>query len=231
MQLGLIALRIRASQSDRNTNGDSATFWDSINDNARVFGSAELVLAQKEGTLLNEAAFVVPLADNSTPNREQAGINQIITENFGVVVALKNDTNIKDELGITSYDRIAGVRTELWAALVNWQPSTTAYSLVQYGGGSLQSLNRAWIWYLFNFSYQICISENDGYDNEADSLPNLVQFYTQYTLGGDPNLPITTGIPTNLLDIDMTQIVKINHAFGDGFATGFDTVDKDRQGD
>jgi hypothetical protein len=161
MKLGTIALRIRVAETSLEN---------------RVAGAAELALAIA-GTLLEECAFVLPLVESAPANTQDSGINQLLTERFGVIVALKNDTSQADKTGLTAYDRLHDLRQELFSALLGWY-ITGAESQVYYGGGTLLDVNRAWLWYQFEFEYTTRLTEEDLII--PDTLDDFDRIYAQY---------------------------------------------------
>lgn len=173
MKLGAIALKIRSGYSAGQTD-----FGD------RIAGAAELAIALRQ-TLNNEQAFVVPLSDNAAANDLETDINQVITESFGVIVALKNDSSVSDKIGLTAYDRIHNIRAQIWKTILNWNiPASidpNAEGPIEYAGGTLLDINRGWLWYQFAFSYKSRIDKDDGV--EEDPLPAFLELYAQYILG------------------------------------------------
>jgi len=196
-----------------------------------VGGSADLANAM-EYSLTKEAAFVIQLAETASANNYDSSINQKITERFAVVVALDNGTSNKDKLGLIAYDRLAGIRTELFSAILGWQMTDTE-SLVEYSGGKVLGVNRAWLWYQFEFSVDTRITDDDGVDNGADDLPLFDEIYAQYILAPSADLP-QAHVPVNF-DVDMTQIIDfttnpaVDGAVGTGFGQGFDIINSGRQ--
>ena len=120
MRIGPIVLKLRLAQTRFGN---------------RIGGTAELDLAKKY-TLTNEMAFVVPIMETCKENEYDSGINQKITEQFGVIVALKNDTYQQDKSGLTAYDQLHDTRSEIFEALLGWEVSW-AESLIYYAGGSI----------------------------------------------------------------------------------------------
>lgn len=213
MQLSPIVLKIRAQETE---------FGNYIG------GAAELALAM-EYSLTKEAAFVIQLAETATPNDYDSTINQKISERFAVVVALDNGTSDRDKMGLIAYDRLQGIRTELFGAILGWQ-MPGAEGLIEYSGGKVLGINRAWLWYQFEFSVDTRITDSDGTDNGADDLGWFDTIYAQYILAPSANLP-QENIPVNF-DVDMTQIIdfttnpNIDGAFGNGFGQVFDIVNR-----
>ena len=176
MLIGQIVLKLR--------NADTS-FGDLIG------GAAQLALALSS-TLTREMAFVIPLADNATDNKLDMGIDQKITESFGVVVALKNDISASNKLGLIAYDRLHSIRAEIWKAILGWLP--TGYEdPISYGNGKLLDINPAYLWYQFKFNYKIRIDNDDGISmGSTDSFDTL---YNQWVLSPNVEIPIKEYLP------------------------------------
>ena len=213
MRIGPIALKLRIAKT---------RFGDLIG------GAAELAYALA-GTLTKEVAFVIQLAETVDPNTYDSGINQKISERFGVIVALDNATSDRDKTGLTAYDTLFEIRTELFAALLGWQ-MPGAEDLVSYGGGRILGIDRARLWYQFEFVAGTRISDEDGVDSGVEALEDFDTIYAQYVLTPSADLP-AGGIPVEptTFMVDMTAIVDftsnpdVDGAFGSGFGIGFDT--------
>ncbi|NUF48640.1 phage tail terminator protein [Gilliamella sp. ESL0250] len=114
----------------------------------RVGGAAEFSAIKDTAFLQLPAAYVVPLDDRAEDNKSQTDYWQNVTERFGVIVVLKPI----DERGQhEAYDIVENIKTELWRALLGYEPSPAHYP-IQYDGGDLLDLDRGRIFYQFNFS-------------------------------------------------------------------------------
>lgn len=213
MQLAPIVLKIRAA---------STRFGN------RVSGAADLsrILA---GTLTNEMAYVIQLADNATPNQYDTTINQRLTDRIGVVVALKNDTSSKDKTGITAYDSIHNVRAEIFRAILGWKMDG-AESLLCYRGGRLLQLTRAYLWYQFEFEADIRLTDADGVVQRE--LPFFNTIYSKLLEYPDEQFFDSEAKPIDLefedlIAPDMEHMVDLTvdldaGAFSKAFSTAFD---------
>lgn len=214
MKLGSIVLKLRLA-STRFKN--------------RIAGAAELAFALK-GTLQEEMAFVVQLSETATPNTLDSGISQKITERFGIIVMLKNDVSQKDKTGLTAYDSLFEIRTELFKALLGWQMDG-AESLVSYSSGKVLGINRAQFWYQFEFEVATRINgDEDGVDAGRDTLDDFDTIYAQWVMTPSADLPVGN-LPVTIFDPDMTSIVDFTDnpddgAFGRGFGIRFDIDEK-----
>lgn len=185
-------------------------------DNA-IGGAAEYAMA-RENTLLKEMAFILPLIDTAEANDYDTSVNQKVTEQFAVVVALKNDNNFADKTGFAAYNRLHDIRQELFeaylgldiASLYGSSWSATSNSLVYYRGGQLLDLDRAYIWYQFTFEYQYSL-EGQYQETDPDDLDDFSKIWADYELNEshDPsdNLPVTEELPINLFSPDMKQLI------------------------
>jgi len=181
----------------------------------RIAGAAELAEATKN-TLNTEMAFVVQSGETTSANTDDLSINQRMTEVFSVVVALRNDTTQKDKTGVIAYDTLFDVRSQLFDALLGLElpddENLCVLTPVSYAGGNIMSLNRAWLWYQFNFSvdYRLEAQAQNKYLEEiAANYPNLDEIFAQYELTPSDNIPLTgpEGLPVNIFELDMEQLV------------------------
>ncbi len=194
-----------------------------------IGGSADLVKAM-DYSLTKEAAFVIQLAETASTNNYDNSISQLISERFAVVVALDNGSSDKDKLGIIAYDRLQGIRTQLFKAILGWQ-IPAAESITSYSGGKVLGINRAKLWYQFEFSADTRITDDDGIDNGAAELPWFDEIRAQYILSPSADLP-QSHVPLNpdVVNVDMTQIIdftsnpEVDGAFGKGFGQVFDVI-------
>jgi len=209
MKIGPIVLRLRLCDT-RFTN--------------YIAGAAELSYAL-QGSLQKEMAFVIQLSETVEPNKLDSGISQIITERFGVIVALDNSQEQKDKTGLTAYDQLYEVRQELFEALLGWQMEGMD-SLVSYAGGKVLGINRAQFWYQFEFEADFRIT--DMVDVGRDELEDFNSIYAQWIMAPSGKLPAIR-IPVD--DPDMETIIDFTDdprygAFGSGFGIKFDTCTK-----
>jgi hypothetical protein len=162
------------------------------------------------------------------------------------VVAIANGTVEDDLTGITSYDKLHTIRAEIFSALVGWDPGYNGP--IVYRGGRLLDINRAWLWFQYEFEFPAILKTNSAAEGELqetayegstvvgpEELADFLKVYTQYIMtpsvkwqdclklleGEGNHLPITALAP------DMTQIVDLTNQYEGGFAefgwgTGFD---------
>ncbi len=149
----------------------------------RIGGAAELALAL-QGTLQAEMAFVIPLSETASDNKLDNEVEQRLTERFGVVVALQNDTTDKDKTGLTAYDSLFEIRAEIWKALLGWKIDGAESYPISYRGGRVLGINRAQFWYQFEFSVDAWIGQEDGVDVDRKDLDDFDKIYAQWAITG-----------------------------------------------
>lgn len=202
-----------------------------------VAGSAELDLALRN-TLKKDMAFVVPIADDSPSNLYDSGESQLITERFSVIIALANDVSDKDKTGLTSYDQLHDIRSELFRALVGWQ-ILGAESLIYYAGGKFITVQNDYLWWQYDFEYKSRITEFDGYCDiieqtdfsqrkQVSQLDSFDKISSKYILWPGKDLPwqgtvseITSDLTQMETWIDLTEDPNAG-PYDRGFGSGFD---------
>ena len=115
----------------------------------RVAGAAEFqaILESSAIPATPPAAWVVPLDDSAEPMNETGTILHL-TERFGVFVLLDSTA---DPRGQTARVDVETVRLDLWKTLLGWEPETNTYP-IQYEGGEVIKLDRARLFYRYEFS-------------------------------------------------------------------------------
>lgn len=129
----------------------------------RVAGAAEYKPLPESAALSVPCAFVVPLDDTPEKNQSMNSIRQLLDDSFAVIVAV---SNVADERGQGAVRSIHAIRAALWSALLGWQPSGR-HDGIEYQGGQLISLDRARLWYQFEFSAAMEIEPADGWQEGA----------------------------------------------------------------
>ena len=113
----------------------------------RIAGAAQFKLLPENAALAVPCAFVIPLDDSPQESRAQNSVRQALTDSFAVILAV---SNVTDEKGQNGAQSIHLLRAEIWAALLGWRPDLR-YDGINYEGGHLLSLDRARLWYQFEF--------------------------------------------------------------------------------
>ena len=131
----------------------------------RIAGAAEYKRLPETANLAMPAAYVIPLDDNAEAMDSANGYSQIVRDGFAVIVAVSNAT---DERGQAGYTSVAAIRAALWAALLAWKPDA-AHGPIQYEGGALLDMDRARLYYQFEFSAATEIVEVDTWQATANA--------------------------------------------------------------
>lgn len=131
----------------------------------RVGGAAAYKPLEPAANLVMPAAYVIHMDDEAGPQTSSNGYNQVVDDVFAVIVVL---SNTPDERGQTALSSIHSIRAELWAALLAWQPDTE-HGAIEYRGGQLLDLDRARLYYQFEFSTRTEISEADTWQGIANA--------------------------------------------------------------
>lgn len=160
----------------------------------RVAGAAEYKPVPEAAALSVPCAFVIPLDDNPQEPMSLNGVRQRLIDSFAVVVAVSNRA---DEIGQASRGTVTNLRAELWAALLGWRPvavggntADSRYDGIAYQGGQLLALDRARLWYQFEFGAPMEICPEDGYQEiELAALPAFDGFTIKLDISSpsDPN--------------------------------------------
>lgn len=144
----------------------------------RVAGAAQFKLLQENQQMPVPCAFVVPLDDSPQDQMAMNAVRQSLRDSFAVIVALDNRS---DEKGQGSADTMHAMRAELWAALLGWRPapigvdsSQSRYDGITYEGGQVLALDRARLWYQYEFGALMEIDDDDGW--QETELENLAHF-------------------------------------------------------
>lgn len=136
----------------------------------RVAGAADFKPLPETASLAVPCAFVIPLDDNPQESMAMNSVRQVLKDSFAVVVAISNTA---DEKGQGSAASVHTYRAALWAALLGWRPDLR-YDGITYEGGQLLSLDRARIWYQFEFGALMEIEPSDGWQEiELGQLPHF----------------------------------------------------------
>lgn len=125
--------------------------------NRRFAGAAEFAALDEAAKLALPAGYVIPLDDEPLDQQSSNSYYQLVRDMFGVVVVLSNTT---DERGQTSINSVHAIRAELLKALLAWEIDDEHHA-IEYRGGSLLHVDRARIYYQFEFSAEVQVGEED----------------------------------------------------------------------
>lgn len=129
----------------------------------RVAGAAQFAAVTESTSLQMPCAYVIPLDDSPDPSMSQTGVRQRLSEAFEVVVALDNRA---DERGQAAGVNVHTMRAALWRALLGWQPEER-YDAITYEGGNVLSIDRARLFWRFEFATAMEIEPSDGFQEVA----------------------------------------------------------------
>lgn len=168
----------------------------------RVSGAAEFRPLSEVSKLSLPFAYVIPLHDETGEQKSQTDYWQECTDGFSVVVALDNRAG---ELGLESVDNAVHiVRRHLWRALLGWSPEKKYTFGIEYRGGVLLDMNRAILYYKFDFQATFEIGPEDTWhEQEIDALPWLETVHVDVDLIDPGNGP--DGHPEFQSDINLSH--------------------------
>ncbi|MBI0275664.1 hypothetical protein I6H07_07410 [Hafnia alvei] len=138
----------------------------------RVYGAAEFAPINAVGQTAIPAAWVVPMHDQTHPQKSQTDYWQNCDDCFSVIVVLSNQS---DELGFDAVNNaIHVIRSKLFGALLGWRPAPEYTRGIEYVGGILMDMNRAVMYYKFDFMGSFEITEEMTWQFiELSELPFL----------------------------------------------------------
>jgi len=100
------------------------------------------------------AAFVIPISDQAPPTARVNGIEQAVTETFGVVLILRSAATAADRA--VTFD---GLRDDVVGLLLGWVPNP-ACTPIQYVGGAMIDVTPNEVRRLIKFSTRYLIRSN-----------------------------------------------------------------------
>lgn len=168
----------------------------------RVGGAASFKVLPEATNLEVPAAWVVPMADQPQAPGSLNGYRQSVEDHVAVVVAISNRA---DERGQTSANALREVRKALFRALLGWQPEED-YEAMVFEGGELVHLDRARLYYQFQFSAAWEIDTTDTFiDARDEELPPFAGLDVKVDAAQpfDPNLKPAGG-PDGTIDAGAT---------------------------
>ncbi|CCV45111.1 hypothetical protein RSF51_002057 [Yersinia enterocolitica] len=134
----------------------------------RVSGAAEYELLLENGKMALPSAWIIPTNDTAGEQRSKTDYWQTITDGFAVVVVVNNSADQRGQKA--AFDAVDDVRAELFKALLGWEPES-CYDPLQYDGGNLLDMNRAHLYYQYDFSATRDITVEDTH--QWDDLQQL----------------------------------------------------------
>jgi len=113
----------------------------------RIAGASEYADEVAAARLTLPCAFVIRGAIFTDDARTLGEVVQMMTEEFGIAVAVDNSV---DGRGQAAEEFLDDVRTELLKALLGWNPDAE-HNAFEYGGEQPLEINRGRLWRLFLF--------------------------------------------------------------------------------
>lgn len=157
----------------------------------RVAGAAEYKRLPETANLDMPAAYVIPLDENPEQAQSQNGYRQVVRDSVAVVVVLANTA---DERGQGSITSVRAIRAELWAALLGWEPDAD-HGRIEYEGGQLLDLDRARLYYQFEFAAETEIVEADTWQGDSNAaLPAFTDLGLTVNVPGSPDTVEATAV-------------------------------------
>lgn len=141
----------------------------------RVAGAADFRqgLENYNTNMALPAAYVMPLGQEADPNRNMVGYWQIVHEMIGIVVELDATPDRRGQAPAMTYDDI---KAALYASLLNWAPAECRVPNrqgFQFSGGHHLDLDRARLFYQFEFLLPWLLTEEDGWQDPSEPIDLL----------------------------------------------------------
>lgn len=139
----------------------------------RVAGAADFQLGLKNynENMALPAAYVVPLDQESRGNQVMTGLIEVIDKTVAVVVELDATPDRRGQDPTMSYDAI---ETQLFGAMLLWAPEPCRVPNgqgYQFTGGRFLDLDRARVFYQWEFLLPWQITDGDAWDVDFDAVP------------------------------------------------------------
>lgn len=139
----------------------------------RVAGAAEFVrgLRDYSTSLPLPAAYVVPGTQDAETNNTWGGLQQLVHVTVGVVVELDAQTDRRGQAPAMDLD---GVRDQVFASVLNYKFDDCHVARgASYVGGHELALDRARLFYQFDFNVDWQITDADGVQPESVPLQSV----------------------------------------------------------
>jgi hypothetical protein len=145
----------------------------------RVSGAADFAAGLESAVnMLLPAAYVLRLADDTTPNDLFPGLQQLVEERMAVVVEFDNTTGADADrrTGFAGVNQVDAMRANLWAGLLSWIPPDQVGRAARgfsYGGARLLDFDRARLFWEFDFTIETTLTDADGVQLSGDPLTQI----------------------------------------------------------
>jgi len=139
----------------------------------RVAGAADFRqgLENYNANMALPAAYVVPLDQEAERNSVMTGFIQLVEKTIGVVVELDARADRRGQDPAMSYETI---ETQLFKSLLLWAPAGCRVPNLQgyqFRGGRFLDLDRARLFYQWEFLLPWQIDNGDAFDPTEDAIP------------------------------------------------------------
>lgn len=135
----------------------------------RVAGAAEFYAGLKNynTSMALPAAYVLPLGQDAEPNQVWNGLIQIVNKSIGIAVELDAQTDRRGQAPAMQFEEI---EAQIFASCLGLEvdPCRSARG-VSFSGARYLDLDRARLWYQWEFGLSWQITDADGV--QPDSLP------------------------------------------------------------
>lgn len=164
-----------------------------------VAGAAEFMAAMKQSlTTVPKTmpqAFVIPVRGDANPNDQGDGYNALHWKYFAVVGCFDNRSEKRGQSPFD--DQIDLAEEQIFSCILNWTPSW-AERAIEIESDSLKLMNRARIWYSWEFRVGIRLSEDDGFQEDIDALENLARIDIEHDIDPVEGEPFETDAETRV---------------------------------
>ncbi|EKM0531137.1 hypothetical protein PTT84_001486 [Cronobacter turicensis] len=138
---------------------------------SRVAGAAEFQALESNAKMMLPAAYVIPTGDTVSRQESQTDYYQVVNEGFAVVVVLDNRRDLRGQTA--AFDAVDSIRAEIFGAILGWEPDDCTHQIT-YDGGQVVEMNRAALYYQFDFIAEREITDLDTrHQRDLDELVPL----------------------------------------------------------
>ncbi len=160
----------------------------------RIAGAAEFTSEMMLAEVRPEAwpsAYVVPLGSSATENDSSNSLYQTVTERVGVAVLYDNSA---DRRGQSVSEQYSATEASIFSALLNWRGSDLGHAMrgFEFANSGIVKLDRARLFYQWEFVIHRLIDDSDGFQPDAPRL-------TQITMNDPIAFPGAPAPPASVL--------------------------------
>ena len=137
----------------------------------RVYGAAEFAAIDASTNLAVPCAYVLPLGETAEDIDLHTDYRQTVEQSFGVCVYVS--TGMSDETGVSAYDAVENIKSEVLRAVAGWCPTDDVNEVI-YQGASVLDLSRARLCVQLEFAvtYDI-VDDETRHGVDLSELPDL----------------------------------------------------------